>query len=239
MGAKMCTNPAKDMQAEEPVAALVPPRGIIFDCDGVVIDSRRASRYVYNFLRDAVGLPPLTPEDEEYVFSQTTEKSLARVIPPQHRAWAAQTKEGLGPDEYLPRTDLQPGIARLLDLLKEMKIPTALNSNGGMRIGIILKFFRLHNYFSRIVTAQDVERPKPDPQGILSILQAWNLDPDQAVYIGDSSLDMQAAQAAGVPFWSYANRDLNAQVHIDDFNQLSGYLITAYSPTLTGLRNVE
>jgi hypothetical protein len=46
---------------------------------------------------------------------------------------------------------------------------------------------------------------------------------------------MQAAQAAGVPFWSYANRDLNALVHIDDFNQLSGYLITCKPPVISAI----
>jgi HAD superfamily phosphatase len=53
-------------------------------------------------------------------------------------------------------------------------------------------------FFQRIVTVEDVARPKPDPEGLLKILNGR--DPDTAVYVGDNVDDALASKAAGVPF---------------------------------------
>lgn len=56
----------------------------------------------------------------------------------------------------------------------------------------------VRKFFSRIVTAEDVTKPKPDPEGLLAILSGR--DPASAVYVGDNVDDALAAQAAGMPF---------------------------------------
>lgn len=57
---------------------------------------------------------------------------------------------------------------------------------------------RVREYFRHIVTAEDVTRPKPDPEGLLKIL--GGRDPAKAVYVGDNIDDAVAAQAAQIPF---------------------------------------
>ncbi len=56
----------------------------------------------------------------------------------------------------------------------------------------------VREFFARIVTAEDVAKPKPDPEGLLAILNGR--DPATAVYVGDNVDDALAAQAAGMPF---------------------------------------
>ncbi len=53
-------------------------------------------------------------------------------------------------------------------------------------------------HFRRIVTAEDVRRGKPDPEGLLQVLE--RRDPAIALYLGDNIDDAAAARAAGVPF---------------------------------------
>ncbi len=53
-------------------------------------------------------------------------------------------------------------------------------------------------HFRRIVTAEDVRRGKPDPEGLLQVLE--RRDPAIALYLGDNIDDAVAARAAGVPF---------------------------------------
>jgi HAD superfamily phosphatase len=53
-------------------------------------------------------------------------------------------------------------------------------------------------HFRRIVTAEDVKRGKPDPEGLLHVL--GERDPKAALYVGDNIDDATAARAAGVPF---------------------------------------
>jgi HAD superfamily hydrolase (TIGR01509 family) len=54
--------------------------------------------------------------------------------------------------------------------------------------------------FDVVLTDDDVEAPKPNPEGLLMAVDALELLPTRAVFVGDSLLDHQAAQAAGIPF---------------------------------------
>jgi HAD superfamily phosphatase len=56
----------------------------------------------------------------------------------------------------------------------------------------------VREFFGHIVTAEDVQKPKPDPEGLLAILNGR--DPNKAVYVGDNVDDALAAQAAGMAF---------------------------------------
>ncbi|WP_274648527.1 HAD-IA family hydrolase [Paenibacillus humicola] len=63
-----------------------------------------------------------------------------------------------------------------------------------------LKFTGLDGFFERaaIVTLDDVERLKPHPEPVLKAMQALGAEPDSTMMIGDSPVDMEAAEAAGV-----------------------------------------
>ena len=67
-------------------------RGVVFDCDGVLFDSRDVNRHYYNHILLALGLVPMSVEDEDYVFMHTVDTSLARIIPSElmQRAAAVQ-----------------------------------------------------------------------------------------------------------------------------------------------------
>jgi phosphoglycolate phosphatase-like HAD superfamily hydrolase len=57
---------------------------------------------------------------------------------------------------------------------------------------------KVREFFRTIVTVEDVERPKPDPEGLLRILAGR--DPNKAIYLGDNVDDAIAAQSAQIPF---------------------------------------
>jgi len=56
-------------------------RGVVFDCDGVLFDSRDVNRHYYNHIRGALGLAPMSREEEDYAFMHTVDKAMARIIP--------------------------------------------------------------------------------------------------------------------------------------------------------------
>jgi HAD superfamily phosphatase len=58
---------------------------------------------------------------------------------------------------------------------------------------------KTRQYFTKIVTMDDVQRLKPDPEGLLRLL--GDLDPREAVYLGDNVDDALSSQRAGVPFF--------------------------------------
>jgi phosphoglycolate phosphatase-like HAD superfamily hydrolase len=65
--------------------------------------------------------------------------------------------------------------------------------------------------FSNIMTVERVTRTKPDPEGLIKILNGR--DPQDALYLGDNIDDALAAQAAGVPFVGILPRNSDARRH--------------------------
>jgi HAD superfamily hydrolase (TIGR01548 family) len=68
---------------------------------------------------------------------------------------------------------------------------------------------RVREFFRTIITVEDVQRPKPDPQGLLKILNGR--DPAVALYLGDNVDDVLASQAARVPFLGILPRNSDAR----------------------------
>jgi HAD superfamily hydrolase (TIGR01548 family) len=94
---------------------------------------------------------------------------------------------------------------------------------------------KTRDFFSKIVTAEDVSRPKPDPEGLFKILNGR--PPGKAVYLGDNVDDALAAKAAGVPFVGILRRrsderreriatlkELGALAILGDVNELERWL---------------
>jgi pyrophosphatase PpaX len=101
--------------------------------------------------------------------------------------------------EIYRQVRLFPGVDAVLEHLRE----------DGCRLGIVtiksratveltLRLLPLGQFFESIVTGDDVERHKPDPDGIVLALERLGGDRASAAYVGDSPFDMQAARAAGI-----------------------------------------
>ncbi len=88
----------------------------------------------------------------------------------------------------------------------------------------LLSEFNLDGHFDLVVTAEDVERPKPHPDALHKILNYFDFPPHQVIYIGDSRLDELAARAAAIPLVAYRNPELSADYHINSLNEIEELL---------------
>lgn len=204
--------------------ALDLPGLVIFDCDGTLVDSSHSNRLFYNGIKTGLGLPPMTPEEEAYSFIQTIAKTLERIIPESLLASAFEAVEVVDWADLAGSTRLQQGVAEFIDHLKKAGILTAVNTNGSQEVHTILGLLEIKTLFDLIVSADDVARPKPDPEGVATILDRLNIESSRTVYIGDSIIDQQTAQRAGIAFWAYRCPDIEAGLHFDDYRELKKYL---------------
>ncbi|MDO5537590.1 MAG: HAD family hydrolase [Desulfovibrionaceae bacterium] len=177
-------------------------RGVIFDCDGVMIDSTDANRAFYNLILAHYGLPPMTPDQEEYSFMASSAQALERLLPEHLHAEIPR----IGRDvvnyrrEIMPLVKIFPGFLDFAAFLHNHGIRMAVLTNrtaGGMKA--VLDFFSLPPYFDPVVTASS-GFCKPSPKGAQLILEAWGCQPAEALLVGDSEADLAAARAAGIPF---------------------------------------
>ncbi len=186
------------------------PDGIIFDCDGVVIDSRCANIAYYNFYREYIGLPRLTKSQEDYVQAATYSQALDAIIPVALRPLLKYASRQISYDrDILPRITCFPDLHGVLRFCKKSGIRTGMATNRCDGMETLIRQCRLHGFFDPIVLATDVPNPKPAPDGALRIAAAWGMAPSRLLFIGDSSSDKLAAERAGIPFLAFQTTGLS------------------------------
>lgn len=195
-------------------------KGIIFDCDGVLIDSIDANIWYYNQFRKKFDLAPLTDDEIKYVHAHTVFEAIKHIIPEEHLEKAMAMREDpslLKAGDYIK---LSEELVPFLEWLKSNSINIAVNTNRTDSLDMVLNKFGINHYFSPKVTATTLSKTKPEPDGVYYILDQWGLNAEDVVYIGDTFVDEQCAKAAGVDFWAYRNSELEAVLHIEDYKIL-------------------
>lgn len=124
---------------------------------------------------------------------------------------------------------LFPHVLETIKALHDRGLQLAIcSSRGRPTLEGFVKTFRLEDYVSMVVSANDVEHHKPNPEPVQKILAALGIKPDEAVVVGDASYDILMGRSAGcrtvgVTYGNQSAADLlaaGADVLIDDFAQL-------------------
>jgi len=102
--------------------------------------------------------------------------------------------------EYKNDAKLFPGIDEIIKKLAAKHIPLAIFTNQKASYAQeVLQKFGLAQYFGKIFGYNEVSKTKPDPEGIVKLMEAFKIkDPNSVIYIGDMITDIQAGEAARV-----------------------------------------
>lgn len=196
-------------------------RGIIFDCDGVLFESRRANLVFYNTILDLMGEPQVAETDQlrsHLCHTAASPQVFAELLGAERVAEALALAREIDYRKFIPWMDPEPGMADALAQLAEC-YPLAVATNRGDSMPQILEHFFLAGYFRTVVTSRDVSLPKPAPDMLFEAARRLELRPDELLFVGDSELDQAAARAAGMPFANYRGK-LEADLKIDHHKQL-------------------
>jgi len=196
---------------------------IAFDCDGVMFDTREANREYYNQLLAHFERPPMDDAQMAYVHINTVDKSVARLFEPAAIAAVNEYRRAMGYLRFIRYMEIEPDLKALLQGLRRT-YKTAVATNRTDTMDRVLDEFDLTDQFDLVVTALDVPNPKPAPDCLDKVARTFQAAPAEVMYIGDSILDQQAAQAAGTQFVAFDNPALTADQHITNLKELF-YLI--------------
>ena len=199
-------------------------RVFVFDCDGVLFDTEAANWAYYNHILAHFGRPKMTGEQFAYVHQHTLNESLMYLFGDEQTLAAVHAyRQTMDYGKYLKFLKVEPNLTPLLQKIRP-DIKTAIATNRTDTVDRLLAEFKLTQYFDLVVTSVDIPRPKPHPDMLFKVLSHFGVAPDQALYIGDSQVDAEAAGAAKVPFVAYRNESLLTPYHIGNLKELERWL---------------
>lgn len=176
--------------------------GVIWDLDGVVVDSAEFHRAAWQRLAAELGRA-FTDDDFRRTFGMRNPEIIASVLrvegPPERVAELGERKEALYRELARGRLRMLPGVERLLRELAERGVPQALaTSTPRANVELILAELGLRDRFQALVTAEDVRKGKPDPEGFLLAAERLGVPAGWCVVLEDALVGAQAAAAAGM-----------------------------------------
>jgi len=193
---------------------------VIYDCDGVLFDSLEANTKLYNDLCAMVGRYPLREDEMRYVHTHTVYEALHFIFGKENdlekKALEILKQKQVDLKNYVGYLKMEPHLFQTLERLKEKGILRVINTNRTTSMKYIMERYNLWPFFDMVVTALDVKNPKPHPESIEKIVQAFNLNKEQTVFVGDSEVDQQTARSSGVRFIAYKNKEIANDAYIDD-----------------------
>ncbi|MFZ5766582.1 MAG: HAD family hydrolase [Thermodesulfobacteriota bacterium] len=195
---------------------------VIFDCDGVMFDSKNANRMYYDHILAALGHPPMDEEELEYVHVHNVLDSVRHILRryPEDIERAERYRADLDYHPFLQYMRMEPDLIDFLEFLVP-RCDRAISTNRTTTMRNILDIFGLAPYFGKVVTAFDVARPKPHADALVTILDHFGRQVEEAIYIGDSIVDQQHAGSVGMRLIAFKNPNLDADYHVNSFMEIT------------------
>ena len=179
---------------------------VIFDCDGVLVDSERITNQVFCAMLNELGLA-VTLDDMFERFVGHSMQQCIQII--------TQIRGAPPPDSFVPQLRLRaaealrqqikpiPGVAEMLEILS---IPFCVASSGEHeKIRLTLGATGLLRYFEgRIFSVADVQRPKPAPDIFLLAAERLGARPSRCAVVEDTPTGVRAAAAAGMHVFGFS-----------------------------------
>lgn len=180
-------------------------KGIIFDLDGVIVDTAHFHYLAWRKLANRMGFD-ISLQQNEQLKGVSRARSLEQILSWGNKEvsasefdklMAGKNEEYLASISGMSENDLLPGVRPVLEYLKQQQIPFALGS-ASRNSRLILKSLKIHDWFTAIVDGNDVSKAKPDPEVFLLAAERLGLKPEACIVFEDAVAGIEAAKRAGM-----------------------------------------
>lgn len=177
-------------------------QALIWDVDGTLIDTAEQHYQAWVEFARELG-KPFTRQNFTDTFGRRNPEIIRELFDPTaDEALVAEwgeRKEQLYRAKAAAGIDLLPGVRALLESARDLGIPQAVGSSAPRaNLDLLLKVTGTADFFQAIVSMEDTQRGKPDPQVFLIAAQRLGVEPRRCVVLEDAVAGVQAAKAAGM-----------------------------------------
>jgi beta-phosphoglucomutase len=181
-----------------------PFQAFIFDLNGTMINDMEYHRRAWHkILNDDLGSNFTEEEVKQNMYGKNHELLIrmfgADRFSQEEMDRLSVKKEKIYQQEYLLKLSLLPGLADFLERAYQANIPMAIGSAAiPININFVLDNLNIRHYFKAIVSADDVEKSKPDPETYLNVADLLKVNPAACLVFEDVPKGAEAALNAGM-----------------------------------------
>lgn len=177
-------------------AARRQPRAVIFDLDGVLVNSFEVMREAFTIAYAEVVGPGQPPFDEYSRHLGRYFPDIMRIMGLPQDMEAPFVRESY---RLAPRVTVFDGVVETVRTLREHGLRLAVaTGKSGPRARSLLDQLGMLSLFDHVIGSDEVARPKPAPDIVVHALNRLGVSPQDAVMVGDAVTDLASASAAGV-----------------------------------------
>jgi len=205
-------------------------KGVIFDLDGVIVDTAKYHFLAWKKLADSLGFE-FTESHNELLKGVSRIRSLEILLKTgnvtlsdteKQKVLTSKNTQYLGYIEKMGADEILPGVLKVLDYLDQNKVNYVLGS-ASKNAELILKQVNLHHRFFGIVDGNDVSKAKPDPEVFLIGAKKLNLEPENCIVFEDAIAGVEAAKIANMTAIGIGDKEIlcEADFVFKDFTEIS------------------
>ena len=177
-------------------------KAVLFDMDGTVLDTLTDLTNAVNHILEGYKMPPRSPQEVASFLGNGAatllRKAAAPDTPEEQFAEMLRVYQSWYDSHCAVFTAPYPGILSLMKLLREAGVKQAVISNKQDSAVRRLADAHFPGLLETAVGESATVRRKPNPDAVLAALREMELAPKDAVYVGDTEVDLQTAENAGL-----------------------------------------
>ena len=209
---------------------MIQPFAVIFDMDGVIVDTNPFHKKAIHQFCEKYGFQLSENELLNKVYGRTNRdwiSNLFGILTPEKLEEYAGEKEQLFREIYAPYIKPVKGLLPFLDMLDKHRIPRAIATSAPrVNVDFVIARTGIGSYLTTILDERMVSRGKPDPEIYIKTAQALGLPNERCIVIEDSLSGVEAGQQSGSKVigvtTTHTREELgHTNLVIDDFAQLT------------------
>lgn len=172
---------------------------LIFDFDGTLADTLPLAYYSFQTVFNHYDGKAFSDEEVKNMFGPTEPNIIRNNLINDNQQSAIDLYFNMYTENHQDMVKANAKVNDMLKTLKEKGYNLAIVTGKSTKsLEISLEFLGIQDLFDCKISGDDVDKEKPDPEGILKVLKLLNRTKEEAVFLGDSDGDIKAGQEAGM-----------------------------------------